>query len=156
MTPRHRLGYSGFGLLLSAALATSFAAAAPADSSERRGRGGADASGKRYKVALNEALQRHLDEANLDQALAGYSLSPSLIQLRRYVEPNAGHVKLVCVVGIALKSESGLVAEVRGNAATFGASPTATIDAAVGSAVSRLPGALAQLHAKPASAVAAR
>jgi hypothetical protein len=156
MTPRHRLGYSGFGLLLSAALATSFAAAAPADSSPSRARESGDPSAKRYKVALNDALQRHLDEANLDKELAGYSLSPSLIQLRRYVEPNAGHVKLVCVVGITLKSESTLVAEVRGNAATFGASPTDTIDAAMGSAVSHLPGALAQLRGKPASAVAAR
>lgn len=140
---------SAWGCLLAAIFVPSLLAAAPADSATRgRGTTTRDGTDARLKTALQASLERHLDEAHLDQALAGYVLSPSLIQLRRYVGPAPGSVKLVCVVGLAVKSEHGIVADVRGNAATLGASATETIDAATRAAVSRLPSALALLRAK--------
>lgn len=153
MTPRP----TGFGLLLTAALATSLAAAAPADSTAHVKNASAPAgTDARYKAVLNASLQKHLNEAKLDAELAGYSISPSLIQLRRYVGPAPGRVKLVCVVGLALEAPTSLVAEVRGNAATSGTSPVDAIDAATRSAVARLPRTLAQLRDEHAREVAAR
>lgn len=109
----------------------------------------------RVQAALQSAVEQQLSEAHLEQALAGYALSPSLIQLRRYAE--SGRVKLVCIVGLAVKSDGALVADVRGNAATQGATATEAIDAATRAAVARLPSVLAQLRDKaPTAPVASR
>ncbi len=136
-----------WGLLLATVLSAPFAAAANGDSPVRVGvlhaPAGTDA---RALVALSESLHRHLAEAPLSESLRPYTVSPSLVQLRRYVE-DTKKAKLICLVDLALRDAQGnLVASVRGSATTRGASSRDTIDAATYAAVSRLPGALQSLN----------
>jgi hypothetical protein len=101
----------------------------------------------RAEAALQAAVARHLAEANLSESLSPYTLSPSLVQLRRYVERGGKEYQLVCVVDLALSDAQGtVVASVRGNTAARGASYREAIDAAAGAAVSRLPEALQALQ----------
>lgn len=133
------------GWLLAASLLTSTALAAASDSSIAVGPASAPAgTGARIKSALRTSVQHHLNEAHLNDALGSYTVSPSLIQLRRYAEP--GSDKLVCIVGLALSGERGVIADVRGNVATRGTSQLEAVDAAAAAAVARLPGVLAQLR----------
>ena len=139
---------SPIGLLLGAILTASVALAAPADSSAKLGAASAPAAtDARIKLALSDAVRLHVGAAGLDARLRGYIISPALIQLRRYVETGQKQLKTVCVVELGLKEDQGnLVASVRGNAATLGASPLEAVDAAARSAVSRMPEVLAALQ----------
>jgi hypothetical protein len=147
-----------WSLVFAALLSASAAAAAAGDSAPRinavQAPAGTDA---KTRADLSEALRRHVVEAHLEGSLKAYSISPSLVQLRRYVE-EPKQAKLVCLIDLALNDEQGrVVASVQGNATTRGASQTATIDAAAQSAVSRLPGALQALsEQKNPAQVAAR
>lgn len=101
------------------------------------------------RQALRLALAQHLADAGLDRALEGYSLSPALLQLRRYVDPGQKRTKFVCVVGIAIQNEQReVVAEIRGSAATLGSSRLDAVDAAAHSAVLRIAPTLAELKAR--------
>jgi hypothetical protein len=92
----------------------------------------------RLKRALGEVVAREVASAGLGASLEPYSLSPALLQLRRYRQRE--RTELVCVVGLALEDRHGsLVAEVRGSAATSGQSALETLEAATRSAVARLP-----------------
>ncbi len=100
------------------------------------------------RAALSRSLERHLAHAKLDDSLKPYQLSPSLVQLRRYVESPSKQVKLVCVVDLALMDAQGvLVASVRGNVTTPSSERREAIDAAAHAVVSRLPAALQALGA---------
>jgi hypothetical protein len=142
-----------WGLLLATVLSAPFAAAANGDSPVRVGvvhaPAGIDA---KTRAALSESLRRHLADAALGESLRPYTVSPSLVQLRRYVE-GSKQVKLICLVDLALSDTQGnLVASVRGSATTRGASSRETIDAAAQAAVTRLPGALQALNASKSPA----
>jgi len=118
---------------------------------------GAATEGARRQRALNEAVARHAADAGLTESLRSYSLSSSILQLRRYTEPDTKHRRLVCIVSLALKDDRhSLVAEVRGNVSTEGAAELDAIDAAAAVAVSRVPQVLAKLKGDDGSKVAAR
>jgi hypothetical protein len=140
---------ASFAVVLASCLAVSFAAVAQADSSARVEAASAPAgTDARLKLALRTSVTQQLADAGLSASLDGYSLSPSLIQLRSYVEPGKKQARLVCIVGLALKSDRGVLAEMRGSAATVGASPLETVDAAAHAAVARLPAVLSRLQAR--------
>lgn len=147
MRPRH----ASFALLLAGSLAVSLAAAAPADSSLLVESASAPAgTDPRLKTALCAAITQQVADAGLTASLQGYSLSPSLVQLRRYVEPGRKQARLVCVVGLALSGDRGVLADIRGSASIAGASPVAAVDAAARSAVARLPAVLSRIQAREA------
>jgi hypothetical protein len=101
------------------------------------------------RQALRLAVAQHLAAAGLDGALGGYSLSPALLQLRRYVDPGQKRTKFVCVVALTVQNEQReILAEIRGSAATLGASQLDAIDAAAHSAVLHVPDTLASLKAR--------
>ena len=145
---------SPIGLLLGALLTASLAVAAPADSTPKISAASVPpGTNARIKLALNDAVKLHVGAAGLDASLRGYTISPALIQLRRYVETGQKQLKTVCVVDLALSDEQrGIVANVRGNAATLGASPLEAVDAAAYTAVSRMPEVLAALQVPRSSA----
>jgi|SRR5882724_3334454 len=138
-------------LLLSTLLAAPLASAAPKTKAPGASRPDAAVSTARGNtVALGSALRRHLADAGLTDSFAAYAISPSVTQLRRYVESN--RLMLVCIVDLALRDEQGsLVATVRGSASASAGSPYEAIDSATHAAVARLPQALQALRASPAS-----
>ncbi len=147
MQPRQ----ASFALLLAGSLAVSAAVAAPADSSARVETATAPAgTDARLKTALRASVAQHLANAGLADSLSGYSLSPSLVQLRRYVEPGQKQARLVCVVGLALNSDRGVLADIRGSASTASASALDAVDAAAQSAVAHLPAVLSRIQAREA------
>lgn len=143
---------------LAGSLAFSFAALAHADSNARVSAATAPAgTDPRLRVALQNSVAQRLTEAGLTRSLEGYSLSPSLVQLRSYVEPGQKQARLVCIVGLALSSDRGVVADVRGSVVTIGTSQLSAVDAAAQAAVARLPAVLSQLQARdPNNRVAQR
>ncbi len=147
MNPRQ----ASFALLLAGSLAVSLAVAAPADSSIRVESATAPAgTDARLKTALHASITQQLADAGLSASLQGYSLSPSLVQLRRYVEPGQKQARLVCVVGLALNSDRGVLADIRGSASTASASQLDAVDAAAHAAVARLPAILSRIQAREA------
>jgi len=139
-------------MLLTTMLSAPLASAAPKTKAVTPGPSRAPASSERSNAALlRDALRRHLAEAGLTDSYAGYAISPSVAQLRRYVESK--RLMLVCVVDLSLLDEQGnLLANVRGNATTSNASASEVIDAATHAAVARLPQALQALRANSPSA----
>jgi hypothetical protein len=133
-------------LLLTTMLAAPLASGAPKTKAGGTSRANATAPAARANVAVvNEALERNLADAGLTDSFAGYAISPSVTQLRRYVESD--RLVLVCVVDLALRNEQGtLLATVRGSATTTGSSPVEAIDSATHAAVGRLPQALLALR----------
>jgi hypothetical protein len=83
-------------------------------------------------------------------------LSPSLVQLRRYVDSGDSEPKLVCIVDVALRDGHGaLVGSVRGSVTAEGATEREAVAAAVHSAMRRVPQAIRlaqQAQAKPLQA----
>jgi hypothetical protein len=139
------------GLALAAALAVSASAAATTTGSSAGVEPATAPAGTDPQVrqALRLAVAQHLAAAGLQGSLDGYSLSPALLQLRRYVDPGQKRTKFVCVVGLSVQNrEREIVAEIRGSAATLGASPLDAIDSAAHSAVLRVADTLAALKAK--------
>lgn len=107
--------------------------------------------------ALAQLVSRQAAESGLDRELQGYSLSPKLLQLRRYVEPGRKQLKVVCIVSIALKDPRDvLVAEVRGTASAIDGGAQAALEAASYAAVMRVPSALAKLRGAADSEIARR
>lgn len=143
-------------LLLAVTLATQVASAAPKTKTAapaRSGSGAAALSERSSAAAASDALQRHLADAGLADSLVGYAVTPSVAQLRRYVESK--RVMLVCIVDLALRDEQGtLLATVSGSAKTSGASPREAIDSATHAAVARLPQALQALRNAPSAPMA--
>lgn len=111
----------------------------------------------RIKQALSDSIRTQITTAGLEPKLSGYRISPALIQLRRFIEPGQKRARTVCVVELALHdAERGFVANVRGNASSFGATPLDTLDAAAQAAVNRLPETLAALQGAAHARVASR
>ena len=93
--------------------------------------------------AFREIVKRDLAEPTVAKALKGYSISPTLTQLRRYIEPGTGETRTVCIVDLALSNaEHSLVATVRGTSAATREPRANVVEAAVHSAVARLPEAV--------------
>jgi len=132
-------------------LAAPLASAAPKAKARGTSRSQASASAEASRAAaVNEALRRHLANAGLSDSFPGYVISPSVTQLRRYVE--ADRVLLICIVDLSLRNEQGsLLASVRGSAKTSGSSVAEAIDAATVAAVGRLPQALQALRSNSSS-----
>jgi hypothetical protein len=146
MTPGRAAGW----LLLTTLLAAPLASAAPKTKARGSRPEPSVSAERRHAAVATDALQRHVAEAGLTDSLARYVITPSVVQLRRYVE--AKRLRLVCVVDLALRDEQGtLVASVRGNAIAIGASPHEAIDSATHAAVARLPEALQALRPTPTS-----
>lgn len=140
---------ASLALALAGSLALSLATLAHADSNARVDAASAPAgTDPRLKIALQNSVTQRLTEAGLNRSLAGYSLSPSLVQLRSYVEPGQKHARLVCIVGLALSNDRGVLAIVRGSVVTIGTSQVSAVDAAAQAAVARLPAVLSQLQAR--------
>jgi hypothetical protein len=140
---------SPFRFLLPALFAVSLAGVAAADKGVDVAAASAPAgTDARVKQALSESIRLHAGQAGLTDKLRGYSISPALIQLRGFVDPGQKRARTVCVVELALHdAERGLVASIRGNASSVGATPLAVVDAAAHAAVDRLPETLAALQA---------
>jgi hypothetical protein len=118
-----------------------------------------DGTDARIKRALGDAVAQHAAASGLAKTLQGYSLSPALVQLRRYTEPGQKQAKVVCIVSVALKDpRDNLLAEVRGSASASGAgaSPLGALDAAAQAAVMRVPAALAKLRGESGAQIAQR
>jgi hypothetical protein len=140
---------ASLALALASSLSISVAALAHADSSARVDAASAPAgTDPRLKVALRNSVSQRLTDAGLVRSLEGYSLSPALVQLRSYVEAGHKQPRLVCIVGLTLSSERGVLADVRGSVVTVGTSQLSAVDAAAQAAVARLPAVLSQLQAR--------
>jgi hypothetical protein len=145
---------SGAWLLFTTMLAAPLASAAPKTKAHVASQSNAAAASERSNgAALSKALRRHLADAGLTDSFAAYAISPSVAQLRRYVEFK--RPTLVCVVDLSLRDQRGtLVATVRGSATTTGASLDEAIDSATRAAVARLPQALQALRGDSPNPVA--
>jgi hypothetical protein len=142
---------SSLSLALAAILAVSASAAATPRGSSSGVEPATAPAGTDPEVrrALRLAVAQHLAAAGLEPELAGFSVSPALLQLRRYVDPGQKRTKFVCVVGLSVQNEQReIVAEIRGSASTMGASQLDAVDAAAHSAVLRIAGTLAELKAR--------
>jgi hypothetical protein len=140
-------------------LASSLAFASPtASSTVRVGPASVPASvNAKLRGAVRDAVKRELAQAQLDPALRAYTISPALVQLRRYVEPGAEAVAMVCVLDLAVVDDRGTVlGSVRGNAKTIPANDKDALEAATRSAVAELPGMLAAIQARNQPRLAAR
>ncbi|MES1183547.1 MAG: hypothetical protein ABUL60_07010 [Myxococcales bacterium] len=149
---------SRFRCLLPTLVALSVAGVAAADGRVEVATASAPAgTDARLKQALSESVRSQIVMAGLEPKLHGYSISPALIQLRRFIEPGQKQARTVCVVELGLNNaQQGLVANVRGNASSVGASPRATLDAAAQAAVHRLPETLSALQDTRRPRVASR
>jgi hypothetical protein len=149
---------ASFGFVLAGMFAASLSLAAPADSSAgARPLASSGGNDPQLAQALQKSVSHHVAESGLQSSLRGYFLSPSLIQLRRYVDPGQSRSKFVCVVGLSLQTDQReVVAEIRGNAATLGTSQLEAIDAAAHSAVLRVADVLAKVQARETSRTAQR
>ncbi|HEX4335220.1 MAG TPA: hypothetical protein VH062_04860 [Polyangiaceae bacterium] len=97
----------------------------------------------RTRVALRDAIARHLSETQLGATSSPYSVSVSLQQMRRYVGPDDQETKTICIVDVALHDARGaLVGSLRGRASGASTTGNDVLDAAARSAVTRLPEAL--------------
>jgi hypothetical protein len=130
-----------FRSLPPALLALSLAGVAAADKGVQVTAASAPAgTDARVKRALSRSVKTHITEAGLATKLSGYRISPALIELRRFIEPGETVGRTVCVVDLSLQDTAGaLLANVRGNAASLGATQLDAVDAAAQSAVERLP-----------------
>lgn len=147
------LKWTGLGLGLAACLITPLAQSEPA----RIEGAPAVTSKAELQLALQRAVTRHVAESGIGDSLRGYALAPAIVQLRRYAEPSGKQTKVVCIVSLAVKNHRAeLLAEVRGSAAAVGGTALDALDAAAGSAVSRVPEMLAKLERERADDRVAR
>jgi hypothetical protein len=137
-----RFPLSGIAFWLAACVAVPLASSSTA----RAGSAPSAATKVELQRALEQSVTRHVARSGLGSSLRGYALAPAIVQLRRYAEPAGKEAKVVCVVSLAVKNQRAeLVAEVRGSASALGGSPADAVDAAVSSAISRVPEVLGKL-----------
>jgi hypothetical protein len=133
-----------------AAGARAIAASAPADPEVRGVRIGSvkvpASVGEQTRETLRDSVARALSDAKLDSPRIEYSVSVSLLQLRRYIGPDDQQPRLVCILDVALHDARGvLVGSLSGRASASAADATATrdvLEAATRSTIARLPEAL--------------
>ena len=95
------------------------------------------------KRALRDEVTRNIAALDFVGVVGRYTLSPSLVQLRRYVDAGASEPRLVCIVDVALRDgHDALVGSVRGSVSAEGATQREAIAAAVHSAMKRVPQAI--------------
>jgi hypothetical protein len=113
-------------------------------------------SAEATQQALRRIVEHQLAEARLTDSVSAYTISPALVQLRRYLEPGR-KVRLVCVIDLVLSDRQGaLLATVRGSASGVGAAPRETVAAAAHAAVARLPELLRVMRARSSARVVRR
>ena len=86
------------------------------------------------RAAFRHAVTSSITEAGLSPSRA-YTAYPSIVQLRRYLEPREKSPTLVCIVSIAVTSDDVLIATVRGSASSRGAATRDVLEVATQSAV---------------------
>lgn len=130
-------------------LASSLAVASPTASVVRVGPASVPASADaKLRLTVRDVVKREITAAHFDPALRAYTIAPALVQLRRYVEPGADAVALVCVLDLALVDNAGTVlGSVRGSAKTIPANDRDALQAATRAAIAELPGMLAKIEA---------
>jgi hypothetical protein len=148
------------GWLATVLLASSLGFAEPAASVVRVGPAKAGAAvDARTRAAVRAVVKRHISQAQLDPALRAYTISPALVQLRRYVDADGSPPSLVCVIELALfDDQKKLIGSVRGSAKAVPADKREALNAAARAAVAELPQLLAALERSQSKAriVAAR
>lgn len=128
--------------------ATSFVPIAIAQPNTTRA-GELDRSEQSSQQALRRVVEQRIAAARLADSVSAYTVSPAIIQLRRYVEPG-GRVKLVCVIELSLTDRQGaLFATLRGSASIRGTNTNEAVNAAAEAAVSRIPELLRRIRATP-------
>jgi len=113
---------------------------------------------ERTLATFRDAVGRNLS-GSLGTSGAAFTVSPALIQLRKYTDDGRREPGFYCIVDLALRDEHGdLVGSTRGRALATSATATDAMDAAVHAAAARLPEILqATLAARKATtAIAAR
>ena len=96
----------------------------------------------RTRAAFRHAVTESVAEAGFTSDRS-YTAYPTIVQLRRYVEPGEKSPTLVCVVSIAVSDDkSVLIASVRGSATSHSAAANDVLEVASQSAVQRLVKAL--------------
>jgi len=102
--------------------------------------------GERTRDMLRAFVARTLSEEKLDAPRTEYSVSVSLLQLRRYVGPDDQQPTLVCILDVALHDARGaLVGSLRGRGsgpATDADALRGVLEVAVRATFARLPDAL--------------
>jgi hypothetical protein len=63
--------------------------------------------------AFREIVKRDLAEPTVAKALKGYSISPTLTQLRRYIEPGTGETRTVCMQRREISTPAGASMKIR-------------------------------------------
>jgi hypothetical protein len=136
------------GWLATVLLASSLGFAEPAASVVRVGPAKAGAQvDARTRAAVRAVVKQHISQAQLDPALRAYTISPALVQLRRYVESDGNPPSLVCVIELALfDDQKKLVGSVRGSAKAVPADKREALNAAARAAVAELPQLLAAIE----------
>lgn len=129
-------------------LASSLAVASPTASVVRVAPASIPASvDARLRLTVRDVVKRELAQSQFDPALRAYTVAPALVQLRRYVEPGADAVALVCVLDLSIVDNTGtILGSVRGSARTIPANDKEALIAATRSAIAELPGVLAALE----------
>ena len=129
-------------------LASSLAFASPTASVVRVAPASVPASlDAKLRLTVRDVVKRELAQSQFDPALRAYTVAPALVQLRRYVEPGADAVALVCVLDLAIVDNTGtILGSVRGSAKPIPANDRDALLAAARSAIAELPGMLATLE----------
>jgi hypothetical protein len=103
----------------------------------------------RTRATLRDAVRERLSGLDRTSSSGEYSVSVSLVQLRRYVGPDGHEPRVVCIVDLALRdARDVLVGSVRGRATTDGTRFAPSLDAAARSAVARVPDLLHAAEAR--------
>jgi hypothetical protein len=97
---------------------------------------------EKTRAAFRDAVEASVANAGFVSE-RNYTAFPTLVQLRRYLEPGQTQPTLVCLVSIAVSDEkSVLIATVRGSATAVNAASGDVIEVASSSAVGNLVRAL--------------
>lgn len=141
------------GLFLAFALSDSLAAAAPSAATRGLRVTPAAASASvdaRARALLTDAVTRNLASASGETPHGRYSVSPSLVQLRRYVERGGdSRATTVCIVELALTDAHGVIVGItHGSATVVGGTAADAIDAAAHAASSPIPASLLAIEGR--------
>ena len=111
----------------------------------------------RARATLRDAVRERFAVLAHPLSSGGYAVSVSVVQLRRYVGPDDGTPRVVCIVDLALRdAHDVLVGSVRGRAMTEGVRIMPPLEAAARAAVARIPELVRAAEARQAEVASAR
>jgi hypothetical protein len=129
---------TSFACVLAFGLAVSSASAAPRSAIRVAPETAPASIGAETRAAFRLAVTSSVADAGFSPSRA-YTAYPTILQLRRYVEPGDKSPTTVCLVSIALADDKEtLIATARGSATSRGAAAHDVLEVATQSAVSRL------------------